>query len=123
MTWDDHKKNFARLARDGGYTIAQYAAEFNLNPNTDDEENQTASGAPSLEDLDKIARERAANRRADAALWIEQRREEIADIVDTGGYGDVDTEGVSNDPWLEQDLDEDEEEDEEVTRKLYGDDD
>ncbi|ENZ6729406.1 terminase A protein, partial [Escherichia coli] len=30
---------------------------------------------------------------------------------------------VSNDPWLEQDLDEDEEEDEEVTRKLYGDDD
>ncbi len=34
MTWDDHKKNFARLARDGGYTIAQYAAEFNLNPNT-----------------------------------------------------------------------------------------
>ncbi|HCO0753797.1 TPA: terminase, partial [Escherichia coli] len=40
-----------------------------------------------------------------------------------GGYGDVDTEGVSNDPWLEQDLDEDEEEDEEVTRKLYGDDD
>ncbi|EFN4263804.1 hypothetical protein FQG78_25080 [Escherichia coli] len=36
---------------------------------------------------------------------------------------DVDTEGVSNDPWLEQDLDEDEEEDEEVTRKLYGDDD
>ncbi|EIH3903402.1 terminase A protein, partial [Escherichia coli] len=28
-----------------------------------------------------------------------------------------------NDPWLEQDLDEDEEEDEEVTRKLYGDDD
>ncbi|HDR8139555.1 TPA: hypothetical protein ACGSH4_004298 [Escherichia coli] len=33
MTWDDHKKNFARLARDGGYTIAQYAAEFNLNPN------------------------------------------------------------------------------------------
>ncbi|HBG9490102.1 TPA: terminase A protein, partial [Escherichia coli] len=31
--------------------------------------------------------------------------------------------GVSNDPWLEQDLDEDEEEDEEVTRKLYGDDD
>ncbi|HFU9734034.1 TPA: terminase A protein, partial [Escherichia coli] len=27
------------------------------------------------------------------------------------------------DPWLEQDLDEDEEEDEEVTRKLYGDDD
>ncbi|EIH0461408.1 terminase A protein, partial [Escherichia coli] len=29
----------------------------------------------------------------------------------------------SNDPWLEQDLDEDEEEDEEVTRKLYGDDD
>ncbi|MEL8512544.1 terminase, partial [Escherichia coli] len=38
-------------------------------------------------------------------------------------YGDVDTEGVSNDPWLEQDLDEDEEEDEEVTRKLYGDDD
>ncbi|EJL4171303.1 terminase, partial [Escherichia coli] len=65
----------------------------------------------------------AANRRADAALWIEQRREEIADIVDTGGYGDVDTEGVSNEPWLEQDLDEDEEEDEEVTRKLYGDDD
>ena len=56
-----------------------------------------------LEDLDKVARERAANRRADAALWIEQRREEIADIVDTGGYGDVDTEGVSNDPWLEQD--------------------
>ncbi len=46
--------------------------------------------------------------------------EEIADIVDTGGYGDVDTEGASNDPWLEQDLDEDEEEDEEVTRKLYG---
>ena len=83
--------------------------------NTDDEENQTASGAPSLEDLDKIARERAASRRADAALWIEHRREEIA--------GDVDTEGVSNDPWLEQDLDEDEEEDEEVTRKLYGDDD
>ncbi|MBW6086025.1 helix-turn-helix domain-containing protein [Escherichia coli] len=34
MTRDDHKKNFARLARDGGYTIAQYAAEFNLNPNT-----------------------------------------------------------------------------------------
>ncbi|EJE7527348.1 TPA: terminase A protein, partial [Escherichia coli] len=32
-------------------------------------------------------------------------------------------EGVSNEPWLEQDLDEDEEEDEEVTRKLYGDDD
>ncbi|EIG5823850.1 terminase A protein, partial [Escherichia coli] len=32
-------------------------------------------------------------------------------------------EGASNDPWLEQDLDEDEEEDEEVTRKLYGDDD
>ncbi|HBN0580287.1 TPA: hypothetical protein L1N21_004459 [Escherichia coli] len=240
MTWDDHKKNFARLARDGGYTIAQYAAEFNLNPNTcirlvqemrdqqkdddegtppeyriasmlnscsaqisslintiysirnnyrkesreaekhalsmgqagivklaykrkrennwsvleaaefieahggkvpplmleqikadlrapktntDDEERQTAVGGPSLEDLDKVARERAANRRADAALWIEQRREEIADIVDTGGYGDVDTEGVSNDPWLEQDLDEDEEEDEEVTRKLYGDDD
>lgn len=28
------QKNFARLARDGGYTIAQYAAEFNLNPNT-----------------------------------------------------------------------------------------
>ncbi len=51
------------------------------------------------------------------------RREEIADIVDTGGYGDVDTEGVSNEPWLEQDLDEDDEEDEEVTRKLYGDDD
>lgn len=91
--------------------------------NTDDEERQTAVGGPSLEDLDKVARERAANRRADAALWIEQRREEIADIVDTGGYGDVDTEGVSNDPWLEQDLDEDEEEDEEVTRKLYGDDD
>ncbi|EPU3898436.1 terminase, partial [Escherichia coli] len=89
----------------------------------DDEERQTAVGGPSLEDLDKVARERAANRRADAALWIEQRREEIADIVDTGGYGDVDTEGVSNDPWLEQDLDEDEEEDEEVTRKLYGDDD
>lgn len=280
MTWDDHKKNFARLARDGGYTIAQYAAEFNLNPNTarrylrafkedtgtadsrkpnkpvrkplksmiidhandqragdyvvaemaekqkvnavvsaavenakrqnkrindrsddhdvitrahrtlrdrlerdtldddgerfefeagdylidnvearkaaramlrrsgadvlettllekslshllmlenardtDDEENQTASGAPSLEDLDKIARERAASRRADAALWIEHRREEIADIVDTGGYGDVDAEGISNEAWLEQDLDEDEEEDEEVTRKLYGDDD
>ncbi|HHH7838888.1 TPA: terminase [Escherichia coli] len=89
--------------------------------NTDDEERQTAVGGPSLEDLDKVARERAANRRADAALWIEQRREEIADIVDTGGYGDVDTEGVSNDPWLEQDLDEDEEEDEEVTRKLDGD--
>lgn len=71
--------------------------------NTDDEERQTAVGGPSLEDLDKVARERAANRRADAALWIEQRREEIADIVDTGGYGDVDTEGVSNDPWLEQD--------------------
>ena len=33
MTRDDHKKNFARPARDGGYTIAQYAAEFNLNPN------------------------------------------------------------------------------------------
>ncbi|HGX1854846.1 TPA: terminase, partial [Escherichia coli] len=91
--------------------------------NTDDEENQTASGAPSLEDLDKIARERAASRRADAALWIEHRREEIADIVDTGGYGDVDAEGISNEAWLEQDLDEDEEEDEEVTRKLYGDDD
>lgn len=66
--------------------------------NTDDEERQTAVGGPSLEDLDKVARERAANRRADAALWIEQRREEIADIVDTGGYGDVDTEGVSNEP-------------------------
>ena len=91
--------------------------------NTDDEENQTASGAPSLEDLDKIARERAASRRADAALWIEHRREEIADIVDTGGYGDVDAEGTSNEAWLEQELDEDEEEDEEVTRKLYGDDD
>ena len=51
------------------------------------------------------------------------RREEIADIVDTGGYGDVDAEGISNEAWLEQDLDEDEEEDEEVTRKLYGDDD
>lgn len=91
--------------------------------NTDDEENQTASGAPSLEDLDKIARERAASRRADAALWIEHRREEIAGIVDTGGYGDVDAEGISNEAWLEQELDEDEEEDEEVTRKLYGDDD
>ncbi len=68
--------------------------------NTDDEENQTASGAPSLEDLDKIARERAASRRADAALWIEHRREEIADIVDTGGYGDVDAEGISNEAWL-----------------------
>ncbi|MGD3057204.1 terminase, partial [Escherichia coli] len=42
--------------------------------NTDDEERQTAVGGPSLEDLDKVARERAANRRADAALWIEQRR-------------------------------------------------
>ncbi|EIH1709563.1 terminase A protein, partial [Escherichia coli] len=31
--------------------------------------------------------------------------------------------GISNEAWLEQDLDEDEEEDEEVTRKLYGDDD
>lgn len=30
---------------------------------------------------------------------------------------------ISNEAWLEQDLDEDEEEDEEVTRKLYGDDD
>ena len=36
--------------------------------NTDDEERQTAVGGPSLEDLDKVARERAANRRADAAL-------------------------------------------------------
>ena len=36
---------------------------------------------------------------------------------------DVDAEGISNEAWLEQDLDEDEEEDEEVTRKLYGDDD
>ncbi|EFC8200307.1 terminase A protein, partial [Escherichia coli] len=31
--------------------------------------------------------------------------------------------GISNEAWLEQDLDENEEEDEEVTRKLYGDDD
>lgn len=86
MTWDDHKKNFARLARDGGYTIAQYAAEFNLNPNT-------------------------------ARRYLRAFKE------DTGGYGDVDAEGISNEAWLEQDLDEDEEEDEEVTRKLYGDDD
>ncbi|MCE1279292.1 terminase [Enterobacter hormaechei] len=84
---------------------------------------QTAAGAPSLEDLDREARERAASRRVDSALWIEQRRDEIADIVDTGGYGDTDTEGVSNAVWLAQDLDEDEEEDEEVTRKLYGEDD
>uniref|UniRef100_A0A7M2QMM6 Terminase n=1 Tax=feces metagenome TaxID=1861841 RepID=A0A7M2QMM6_9ZZZZ len=84
---------------------------------------QTAAGAPSLEDLDREARERAASRRIDSALWIEQRRDEIADIVDTGGYGDTDTEGVSNTVWLAQDLDEDEEEDEEVTRKLYGEDD
>ncbi|EDX4491289.1 terminase [Salmonella enterica subsp. salamae] len=84
---------------------------------------ETNAGAPSLEDLDREARKRAASRRADSSLWIEQRREEIAEIVDTGGYGDVDTEGASNAPWLEQDLDEDEEEDEEVTRKLYGEDD
>lgn len=93
----------------------------NAKPSESDD--AAATSTQSLEDLDKVARERAASRRADSALWIEQRREEIAGIVDTGGYGDVDTDGVSNDPWLEQDLDEDEEEDEEVTRKLYGDDD
>ncbi|NBF24570.1 terminase [Enterobacter hormaechei] len=92
-------------------------------PEKPNEAEQTAAGAPSLEDLDREARERAASRRVDSALWIEQRRDEIAEIVDTGGYGDTDTEGVSNVPWLEQDLDEDEEEDEEVTRKLYGEDD
>ena len=87
------------------------------------ESEQTADGTPSLEELDRMARERAANRRANAALLIEQRREEVANIVDSGGYGDVDTDGVSNVPWLEQELDDDEEEDEEVTRKLYGGDD
>lgn len=92
-------------------------------PDKPDPTEQTAAGAPSLEDLDREARERAASRRVDSALWIEQRRDEIADIVDTGGYGDTDTEGVSNAVWLAQDLDEDEEEDEEVTRKLYGEDD
>ncbi|EFH6445952.1 terminase [Escherichia coli] len=92
-------------------------------PDKPSEAEQTAAGAPSLEDLDREARERAASRRVDSALWVEQRRDEIAEIVDTGGYGDTDTEGVSNVPWLEQDLDEDEEEDEEVTRKLYGEDD
>lgn len=92
-------------------------------PDKPSESEQTAAGAPSLEDLDREARERAASRRVDSALWVEQRRDEIAEIVDTGGYGDTDTEGASNVPWLEQDLDEDEEEDEEVTRKLYGEDD
>ncbi|EBA4459089.1 terminase A protein [Salmonella enterica] len=92
-------------------------------PEKPDPTEETNAGAPSLEDLDREARKRAASRRADSSLWIEQRREEIAEIVDTGGYGDVDTEGASNVPWLEQDLDEDEEEDEEVTRKLYGEDD
>lgn len=92
-------------------------------PDKPDPTEQTAAGAPSLEDLDREARERAASRHVDSALWIEQRRDEIADIVDTGGYGDTDTEGVSNAVWLAQDLDEDEEEDEEVTRKLYGEDD
>lgn len=92
-------------------------------PDKPSESEQTAAGAPSLEDLDREARERAASRRVDSALWVEQRRDEIAEIVDTGGYDDTDTEGASNAPWLEQDLDEDEEEDEEVTRKLYGEDD
>ncbi|HGB4867397.1 TPA: terminase [Salmonella enterica subsp. enterica serovar Muenchen] len=95
----------------------------NPKPETPDPAEQTAAGTPSLADLDREARERAASRRIDSSLWIEQRREEIADIVDTGGYGDVDADGISNDPWMEQDLDEDEEEDEEVTRKLYGDND
>ncbi len=64
---------------------------------------KAAVGGPSLERSGQsCARTGRQPPRADAALWIEQRREEIADIVDTGGYGDVDTEGVSNAPWLEQ---------------------
>lgn len=88
-----------------------------------DEEQQTAAGAPSLEDLDRAARERAQARRVDTTLWLEQRRDDIDEIVDRGGHGDVDINGEANEAWLAQDLDEDEEEDEDVTRDLYGDDD
>lgn len=97
--------------------------KFPRETESSDEEQQTAAGAPSLEDLDRAARERAQARRVDTTLWLEQRRDDIDEIVDRGGHGDVDINGEANEAWLTQELDEDEEEDEDVTRELYGDDD
>lgn len=123
--WND-QDTAAYIEENGGKVppflmeLVRNELKFPRDKEAGDENQQTAAGAPSLEDLDREARERAQARRVDSSLWLEQRRDEIAEIVDFGGHGDVDINGESNDAWLAQELGDDEEEDEDVTRELYG---
>ncbi|MFE0305539.1 hypothetical protein [Bacillus altitudinis] len=127
-SWSD-QDTAAYIEENGGKVppflmeLVRNELKFPRETESSDEEQQTAAGAPSLEDLDRAARERAQARRVDTTLWLEQRRDDIDEIVDRGGHGDVDINGEANEAWLAQDLDDDEEEDEDVTRELYGDDD
>lgn len=79
-------------------------------------------GPASIEDLDQQAREARLIREEIQEQELEEKRQQITQIVDSGGFGDVDRDGVVSGFELAE-FDDDEEPDEELNRQLYGDDD
>jgi hypothetical protein len=91
-------------------------AELKAPPETDDD------GGESVDDLDRLARESRERRLADLDGQLEVKRAAIADIVDTGGFGDLDSSGGVSGIELAE-FDDDEEPDDSLNHQLYGDDD
>lgn len=75
----------------------------------------------SMEELERMSRERQAATKASLQAMIEKKRNLVADIVETLGVGDLDEEGNLNDTELAAPFGPGEEADEELNESLYGD--